>query len=143
MNRIHEGMVYKDFEQPISVEAVSVCASTGLLARMGCSTTTEYFETGTAPTDYCYYHFYTIDTPSPEVSLPEDTTQEERPEEVVPEITIIPNENDTYIEDTNDNYNENIYDENYNEDIYVEDNGGDWDTSGGDGYSDDIWTEVY
>lgn len=151
MNRIHEGMVYKDFEQPISVESVSICASTGLLARMGCyHTTTEYFETGTAPTDYCYNHFYTVDTtPIPEVSLPEDTVPEEGPEEVVPEITIIPNENDTYIEDTDGNYDENIYDENvydeniYNEDIYVEDSGGDWETPEGDGYSDDIWTEVY
>jgi penicillin-binding protein 1A len=58
MTRIHEGMAYKDFTQPSSIEQVSICSETGLLPRLGCDEVWEYFEIGTAPTEYCEDHFY-------------------------------------------------------------------------------------
>ena len=36
MSRIHEGLEYRDFQQPSSVEKISICSETGLLPRTGC-----------------------------------------------------------------------------------------------------------
>ena len=58
MTRIHEGLPSKEFEKPASVEKLSVCEETGLLPRAGCPVTTEYFDVGTMPTEYCDQHFY-------------------------------------------------------------------------------------
>ena len=58
MTRIHEGLPQKDFEKPSSVEKLSICAISGLLPRAGCPVTTEYFDVGTMPTEYCEEHFY-------------------------------------------------------------------------------------
>ena len=58
MTRIHEGLPQKDFEKPASVEKLSICAISGLLPRAGCPVTTEYFDVGTMPTEYCAEHFY-------------------------------------------------------------------------------------
>ena len=58
MTRIHEGLPKKDFEKPASVEKLSICAISGLLPRAGCPVTTEYFDVGTMPTEYCEEHFY-------------------------------------------------------------------------------------
>ena len=58
MTRIHEGLPQKDFEKPASVEKLSICAISGLLPRAGCPVTTEYFDVGTMPTEYCEEHFY-------------------------------------------------------------------------------------
>ena len=58
MTRIHEGLPQKDFEKPASVEKLSICAISGLLPRAGCPVTTEYFDVGTIPTEYCEEHFY-------------------------------------------------------------------------------------
>ena len=53
MSRIHQGMEYKDFDQPASVEKVAVCADSGLLPMDGCPVIEEYFDVGTIPTEYC------------------------------------------------------------------------------------------
>ena len=58
MNRIHQGMAYKDFDIPAGIEQVAICSETGLLPREGCPVTEEYFDIGTMPTDYCDQHFY-------------------------------------------------------------------------------------
>lgn len=64
MSRVHEDLPYKDFEQPDSVEKVTICAESGLLAGLGCPTTTEYFESSTVPTTRCTQH-YVPPTPTP------------------------------------------------------------------------------
>lgn len=64
MTRVHENLPYKDFEQPDSVEKVTICAESGLLAGLGCPTTTEYFESSTVPTSRCTQH-YVPPTPTP------------------------------------------------------------------------------
>ena len=58
MSRIHQGMEYKDFDQPASVEKVAVCADSGLLPMDGCPVIEEYFDVGTIPTEYCELHYY-------------------------------------------------------------------------------------
>lgn len=58
MNRIHEGLEYRDFEMPAGIEKLSVCEETGLLPRAGCSVVTEYFDVGDVPQEYCEQHFY-------------------------------------------------------------------------------------
>ena len=61
MNRIHQGMEYKKIEVPDGIEQISICADTGLLPRVGCPVTEEYFDVGTMPTEYCDQHFYEYD----------------------------------------------------------------------------------
>ena len=87
MNRIHQGMEYKDFEVPDGIEQISICADTGLLPRVGCPVTEEYFDVGTIPTEYCDQHFYEYDesqdedmeiydvnaTPTPDPENPDGT----------------------------------------------------------------------
>ena len=87
MNRIHQGMEYKDFEVPDGIEQISICADTGLLPRVGCPVTEEYFDVGTMPTEYCDQHFYEYDesqdedmeiydvnaTPTPDPENPDGT----------------------------------------------------------------------
>ena len=88
MNRIHQGMEYKEFEQPADIEQISICSETGLLPRAGCPVTEEYFDVGTMPTDYCDQHFYDYDedeeemeifdeqlTPTPDPENPDGTTE--------------------------------------------------------------------
>lgn len=58
MTRVHEGLEYKEFEMPSSIEKISVCEETGLLPRAGCSVVTEYFDIGDVPYEYCDQHFY-------------------------------------------------------------------------------------
>ncbi|MBO5059883.1 MAG: PBP1A family penicillin-binding protein [Clostridia bacterium] len=54
MQKVHEGLPAKTFEQPDNVTAVSVCQKTGKLSSSGCSYgKTEYFVKGTLPTKYC------------------------------------------------------------------------------------------
>ena len=56
MSRIHTGLKTAYFEKPSSVQAVTVCAETGLKARTGCTNTyTEYFLRFTTP-DLCNEH---------------------------------------------------------------------------------------
>lgn len=54
MEKVHDGLPEKSFEQPDSVTAVSVCQLTGKLSSSGCKNgKTEYFARGTLPTKYC------------------------------------------------------------------------------------------
>lgn len=64
MSRIHEDLPYADFEKPDDIVTATVCKESGKLAIDGVCTNdprgnmayTEYFATGTAPTDYCDHH---------------------------------------------------------------------------------------
>ena len=64
MSRIHEDLPYADFEKPDGIVTATVGKESGKLAIDGVCTNdprgnmayTEYFATGTAPTDYCDHH---------------------------------------------------------------------------------------
>ena len=74
MERIHEGYEYKDFEIPNSIEKKTICTKTGKLASSGaCSSYTEYFAPGTAPTQSCPGHVEEQEIPSKE---PDGNTEE-------------------------------------------------------------------
>ncbi len=64
MNRIHEGLEDKEFEQPSTVERVTICADSGLLAGTGCTRTAEYFDSSNVPTVRCTQHV-PVPTPTP------------------------------------------------------------------------------
>ncbi|MCI6997498.1 MAG: PBP1A family penicillin-binding protein [Eubacterium sp.] len=64
MSRVHAKLPYKDFEVPSNVQQATICAESGLLAGLGCTTKTEYFETSTIPTVRCTQH-YVPPTPEP------------------------------------------------------------------------------
>lgn len=57
MERIHEGLEYKEFQMPPDVSQKTVCSQTGLLATTTCSGITEYFADGSVPTQYCSGHY--------------------------------------------------------------------------------------
>ena len=61
MSRIHEGLEYKSFKMPEGITTATVCKKTGGLSTDICSADgcaiTEYFETGTVPTEYCSNHY--------------------------------------------------------------------------------------
>lgn len=78
MNRIHEDLPGKDFEQPDTVEEVTVCAESGLLPGFGCDKITEYFAASTVPTTRCREHgLFSRPTPTPE-ETPEPEESEEK-----------------------------------------------------------------
>lgn len=57
MSRIHEGLEYKDFEMPSTVQQKTICSITGYLAVSGnCPGVTEYFAEGTVPNEACPGH---------------------------------------------------------------------------------------
>ncbi len=64
MSRIHEGLENVAFEKPEGITTATVCKKSGKLAvaglcdvdPRGSMVTTEYFEEGTVPTDYCDVH---------------------------------------------------------------------------------------
>ena len=64
MERIHEGLEYKEFTRPDGLTAVAVCSKSGKLPiegvcdadPRGSMVTTEYFANGTVPTEYCDHH---------------------------------------------------------------------------------------
>ncbi len=56
MSQVHESLPYKDFEMPDSVEKKTICTQTGLLATSSCTAKSEYFATGTAPSQTCPGH---------------------------------------------------------------------------------------
>lgn len=71
MTRIHENLPRAEFEIPANVQQATICAESGLLAGLGCSTKTEYFETSTIPTVRCTQH-YVPPTPEPTPEPTED-----------------------------------------------------------------------
>ena len=64
MEEIHKNLEFKDFKKPDSIVSAKICTKSGKLAvdglcneALGGSTvTTEYFASGTVPTDYCDKH---------------------------------------------------------------------------------------
>ena len=56
MNRIHESLPDKEFEQPSSVTRTAVCANSGLLAGTGCTPVYEYFAEDNTPKETCTAH---------------------------------------------------------------------------------------
>lgn len=64
MQRIHEGLEYKDFTQPDGIVTATVCKKSGKLAveglcdcdPRGSMVETEYFAAGTEPTEVCDHH---------------------------------------------------------------------------------------
>ena len=98
MSRIHEGLEYRDFQQPSSVEKISICSETGLLPRTGCPVIEEYFDVGTVPTEYCDQHFYEIPDEETEGELVLDPDLTQTPDDPnnpgTPEEPIIPDNPD-------------------------------------------------
>ena len=138
MSRIHEGMEYKEFDTPSSVEMTSICADTGLLPRAGCPVITEYFDIGDLPTDYCDQHFYEV----------EEETYEENPELTpTPQITIYP----TVTPDPNGDGSGDYPDNGDSDGDGYPDDSGDGGGDGDGGYPDDngdggdngMWEEEY
>ena len=56
MQRIHEGLEYKDFTIPSSVVQRTICTQTGKLAVSGCPSLTEYFDKETVVKETCPGH---------------------------------------------------------------------------------------
>ncbi len=64
MERVHEGLEYKDFSKPDGLTAATICKKSGKLAvegmcdldPRGSMVATEYFATSTVPTEYCDHH---------------------------------------------------------------------------------------
>lgn len=64
MERLHEGLEYKEFPRPEGLSAATICKKSGKLAveglcdldPRGSMVTTEYFANGTVPSDYCDRH---------------------------------------------------------------------------------------
>ena len=56
MNRIHEELPDKEFEQPSTVVRKAVCANSGLLAGSGCTRVYEYFDQDNVPERTCTAH---------------------------------------------------------------------------------------
>lgn len=61
MSRIHEGLEYRSFTMPEGITTATVCKKTGGLVTDVCradgSAITEYFATGTVPTEPCTNHY--------------------------------------------------------------------------------------
>ncbi|MCI7628058.1 MAG: PBP1A family penicillin-binding protein [Blautia glucerasea] len=98
MSRIHEGLEYRDFQQPSSVEKISICSETGLLPRTGCPVIEEYFDVGTVPTEYCDQHFYEVPDEETEGELVLDPDLTQTPDDPnnpgTPEEPVIPDNPD-------------------------------------------------
>lgn len=58
MQRIHNDLPSTEFKMPSTVEKVSICTKTGLLATRSCNSVTEYFDTEGLPKKYCSGHFF-------------------------------------------------------------------------------------
>lgn len=129
MTRIHEGLAYRNFERPSSVEEISVCEETGLLPREGCSVITEYFDVGTMPTDYCDQHFY-VGEEYEEEQIDYDLELTPTPEELPPD------------EEGNGDYNGNGDSDGDGDGDYDGDYSGDGDYDG-DGDSEGNGDEYY
>lgn len=98
MSQVHKNLEYKEFEVPSNIREATICSETGLLAGMGCPTTTEYFEVSGIPTVRCTSHYIAptpdptptpTPTPTPEVT-PTPTPGTMNPIETTPEVTVTP-----------------------------------------------------
>ena len=72
---------------PSTVEKVSICTKTGLLATRSCNSVTEYFDTEGLPKKYCSGHFFNFfnknDKDDEEEPKPDDSV--DVPNEVTPQ----------------------------------------------------------
>ncbi len=81
MSRVHEGLEYKDFEMPSSVEQKTVCKYTGYLAVAGkCPTITEYFAKGSVPNTACPGHKGVIGSDGKDIGEAEEAKKKEEEE---------------------------------------------------------------
>lgn len=53
MEKVHSDLSVKEFEKPSGIVEAKICTSTGKLASSGCSSSVEYFISGTEPAKYC------------------------------------------------------------------------------------------
>lgn len=79
MERVHEGLTYKDFTMPPNISQKTVCSETGLLATSSCKGITEYFADGSIPSQYCSGHY--VAPPEDEDKKDEDKKEEDKKEE--------------------------------------------------------------
>lgn len=79
MERVHEGLAYKDFTMPSTVQQKTICTQTGLLATSSCTTFTEYFAQGTIPSQVCAGHV--VEKEEEEEDKDKDKEKEEDSEE--------------------------------------------------------------
>lgn len=73
MQRIHEGLEYKDFTVPSSVVQKTICTQTGKLAVDGCPSLTEYFDKDTVVKEVCPGHAKPKDEEEPDDKTDENT----------------------------------------------------------------------
>lgn len=90
MQRIHNDLPSTEFKMPSTVEKVSICTKTGLLATRSCNSVTEYFDTEGLPKKYCSGHFFNFfnkndkdDKDDEEEPKPDDSV--DVPNEVTPQ----------------------------------------------------------
>ena len=110
MQRIHNDLPSTEFKMPSTVEKVSICTKTGLLATRSCNSVTEYFDTEGLPKKYCSGHFFNFfnkndkddkddeEEPKPDdsVDVPNEVTSETPPtEQTPPEEPVTPPETQT------------------------------------------------
>ena len=110
MQRIHNDLPSTEFKMPSTVEKVSICTKTGLLATRSCNSVTEYFDTEGLPKKYCSGHFFNFfnkndkddkddeEEPKPDdsVDVPNEVTPETPPtEQTPPEDPVTPPETQT------------------------------------------------
>jgi len=97
MRRVHDGLEVKDFEISSTLQRVSVCTQTGLLATSSCPARTEYCADSMAPGSYCPGHYV---APTPSEPSEDDPTEDEGTDDGTPVEP--PNTDDP----NNDNNNE-------------------------------------
>lgn len=86
MQRIHNDLPSTEFKMPSTVEKVSICTKTGLLATRSCNSVTEYFDTEGLPKKYCSGHFFNFFNKNDKDD--EDDEEEPKPDDSVD----VPNE---------------------------------------------------
>lgn len=98
MSRIHENLPDKEFDVPPTVEKLTICSGTGLLAGSGCPRSEEYFDIAHAPTERCTRHYVAptpvptkapTPTPTPTPSVTPEVTETPEPTEEVTETPTV------------------------------------------------------
>lgn len=81
MERIHADYEYKKFEMPNSIERKTICTQSGKLASShACTTLTEYFASGTAPSQSCPGHIQEKPPEEGEGTTPSNGENPENPD---------------------------------------------------------------
>jgi penicillin-binding protein 1A len=131
MEKVHENLQVKDFDKPEGIDEASTCKITGKLANSFCPVVTEYYEAGTAPTDYCTGHngYYSSSTDT--ANIPQVTTDNTATDNTSSYNQL---EDETAEDNTS---NEDAENGSYDDTSQIYDDGGysDSDTTGTDGTS--------